>query len=1107
MACRDQDPTSRDKGYGDSLDHVQVGFLIDPDKDYPLERLFSEPIAELIRACVDGDQEAVPCNVKPGDDAEPGFNPQYIDVEAAGLLSSPNQVNVTRIRLVTGKEDDGSDEAIAYFISVERDYPLETFVSPPLFLMMLACRRDDHDDLQRLLTINVAGTQALDPDLRRVKAAVWNSIGPECVNHVHVTLLGVLMTVATAFESKRCAELILSYDDASLSGHLPVFGNQCGDCEDKVCASRCTIHFTSDYDIDQLIKTVENGGNVAEETNAAGEKMAADELSDSQESPLNKRWHACRHLAEPTVSLLHIAAVNNNPLMCTMLIGRGVDVDVCDSEFDEAPVHVASYGGHDSLRVLLENGANIDLPDKAGNTPLHLASRLGNYDGVRLLLEKGANVQVKNKDGQTSLDRACDSESHEESTIFCVEALLHHCITNLGTEKALEMARSSRKGSRHGSTRTLETFITFHELLMDGSEDPNDLVIMVSGAGEVGKSTMIATLTSTTDTRKEDPERTKGIQITTHQVKDGPVLHFKDMAGQEDFCVTHDIFSLSSAVPSIGLITVRGTMDIEDIKYSMKKTAGRFLSRRKAPVVSGKQVSSLFTVLVVVTHLDKIKEEKLDAISDAYQVVCNEFRKKLSFKRFLPLNAKEKDERFAAFEKELISICMEELKKAPKQPKILSQATEVLSSLQKDVGKPYSSKDMFTNSLCAALNLTKLSNPETIDKQVTSFTKVLTAYGMIVSFNAAQLKDLIVNRPGWLLEHAVGVVFSPGNFKGVIVKFINGAAPLEDVIRTLNECKEAEGEGLMILRMVIQLGVALQVGEELLAPHKLPLSSCRLGTMLKEDAEDTAKIFYAGMEFVCEDAPGFSPAMVVRVQTQLYAYFNDANHPFSNLDNNPVCKLHKNLVEITTGDSSALGCVSFCESMLRAVAVVRADEADRFDAFCLLNILQLVFFDMNEQHSPGTSFQMKAVSPSSIRNQLSTASKGFSFVSYDTDRVRRNFSNGRPLRTGAFRDEPSDFLCLPENHASLLPDSVVEQLDSALDQDHLVRLASLLKRPRARASVDDSTTVTSLIRTWSFADAQNNTTTKLFEVLAKSDEDGTYGDVCSILEDHEERVS
>eukprot|EP00117_Sycon_ciliatum_P016600 scpid24345/ scgid5754/ Ankyrin repeat domain-containing protein 23; Diabetes-related ankyrin repeat protein len=1102
MACRDQDPTSRDKGYGDSLDHVQVGFLIDPDKDYPLERLFSEPIAELIRACVDGDQEAVPCNVKPGDDAEPGFNPQYIDVEAAGLLSSPNQVNVTRIRLVTGKEDDGSDEAIAYFISVERDYPLETFVSPPLFLMMLACRRDDHDDLQRLLTINVAGTQALDPDLQRVKAAVWDTH-----SHIHVTLLGVLMTVATAFVSKRCAELILSYDDASLSGHLPVFGNQCGDCEDKVCASRCTIHFTSDYDIDQLIKTVENGGNVAEETNAAGEKMAADELSDSQESPLNKRWHACRHLAEPTVSLLHIAAVNNNPLMCTMLIGRGVDVDVCDSEFDEAPVHVASYGGHDSLRVLLENGANIDLPDKAGNTPLHLASRLGNYDGVRLLLEKGANVQVKNKDGQTSLDRACDSESHEESTIFCVEALLHHCITNLGTEKALEMARSSRKGSRHGSTRTLETFITFHELLMDGSEDPNDLVIMVSGAGEVGKSTMIATLTSTTDTRKEDPERTKGIQITTHQVKDGPVLHFKDMAGQEDFCVTHDIFSLSSAVPSIGLITVRGTMDIEDIKYSMKKTAGRFLSRRKAPVVSGKQVSSLFTVLVVVTHLDKIKEEKLDAISDAYQVVCNEFRKKLSFKRFLPLNAKEKDERFAAFEKELISICMEELKKAPKQPKILSQATEVLSSLQKDVGKPYSSKDMFTNSLCAALNLTKLSNPETIDKQVTSFTKVLTAYGMIVSFNAAQLKDLIVNRPGWLLEHAVGVVFSPGNFKGVIVKFINGAAPLEDVIRTLNECKEAEGEGLMILRMVIQLGVALQVGEELLAPHKLPLSSCRLGTMLKEDAEDTAKIFYAGMEFVCEDAPGFSPAMVVRVQTQLYAYFNDANHPFSNLDNNPVCKLHKNLVEITTGDSSALGCVSFCESMLRAVAVVRADEADRFDAFCLLNILQLVFFDMNEQHSPGTSFQMKAVSPSSIRNQLSTASKGFSFVSYDTDRVRRNFSNGRPLRTGAFRDEPSDFLCLPENHASLLPDSVVEQLDSALDQDHLVRLASLLKRPRARASVDDSTTVTSLIRTWSFADAQNNTTTKLFEVLAKSDEDGTYGDVCSILEDHEERVS
>jgi uncharacterized protein len=55
------------------------------------------------------------------------------------------------------------------------------------------------------------------------------------------------------------------------------------------------------------------------------------------------------------------------------------------------------------IRYLLTIGANPNIADKAGVTPLMLASQLGFVDGIALLASKGAKVDTTNDAGETPL--------------------------------------------------------------------------------------------------------------------------------------------------------------------------------------------------------------------------------------------------------------------------------------------------------------------------------------------------------------------------------------------------------------------------------------------------------------------------------------------------------------------------------------------------------------------------------------------------------------------------------------------------------------------------------------------------------------------------------
>jgi ankyrin repeat protein len=105
---------------------------------------------------------------------------------------------------------------------------------------------------------------------------------------------------------------------------------------------------------------------------------------------------------------LHHCAENGFTSSVKRLLSiRNINVNVKDDVYGWTPLHEAAWKGHvEIIRLLLQNGAEVNAKNNYGYTPLHYAACNGHIDILHLLVENGVDLEAQRNYGSRALHKA-----------------------------------------------------------------------------------------------------------------------------------------------------------------------------------------------------------------------------------------------------------------------------------------------------------------------------------------------------------------------------------------------------------------------------------------------------------------------------------------------------------------------------------------------------------------------------------------------------------------------------------------------------------------------------------------------------------------------------
>ena len=103
---------------------------------------------------------------------------------------------------------------------------------------------------------------------------------------------------------------------------------------------------------------------------------------------------------------LHIAVQRRDLPWIDYLLGLGANANVADKEGSTPLTMAAQMGFTEAVSLLSERGARVDVPNSAGETPLMFAVHRRDLGLLRVLLRAGADPDRKDNSGRSARDYA-----------------------------------------------------------------------------------------------------------------------------------------------------------------------------------------------------------------------------------------------------------------------------------------------------------------------------------------------------------------------------------------------------------------------------------------------------------------------------------------------------------------------------------------------------------------------------------------------------------------------------------------------------------------------------------------------------------------------------
>lgn len=159
-------------------------------------------------------------------------------------------------------------------------------------------------------------------------------------------------------------------------------------------------------------------------------------------------------------------------------LDSGGNPSICDSGLNfhaTTPIIVASaHRNFEILALLLASPlADVNVVDSKGNTALLVAARNANPRNIEALLDAGANAEVQNADGMTPLMLAISSELYESCALLAQRACWDWVDADNSGTTLRELAADASKRPGMGNIMHLLTSIMDERALLESCPLPS----------------------------------------------------------------------------------------------------------------------------------------------------------------------------------------------------------------------------------------------------------------------------------------------------------------------------------------------------------------------------------------------------------------------------------------------------------------------------------------------------------------------------------------------------------------------------------------------------------------------------------------------------------